>query len=208
MQAEAHRSHWDDVYLNKADTAVSWYEPDPIVSLNLIDSTGIGSDASIIDIGGGASRLVDSLLARHVRSVSVLDLSEAALGVCRARLGTAANSVTWLREDVTTWQPEIAVYDLWHDRAAFHFLTQATDREAYVARLRIAMKPGGYVIIGTFALDGPERCSGLPVIRYDAASLTRTLGDGFELLQTHRHRHATPSGAEQRFQFNVLRYRG
>ena len=138
------------------------------------------------------------------QAVTVLDLSEAAIAVAKARLGNRANKVKWVIADVTTWEPQ-QVYDLWHDRAALHFLTEKHDRTAYVARLSKAVKPGGHAIIATFAPDGPERCSGLPVVRYDAESLGWVLGDAFELIETRRHQHMTPRGSEQRFQFSVFR---
>jgi trans-aconitate methyltransferase len=160
--------------------------------------------SAVIDIGGGASRFVDALVEMGFQAVTVLDLSEAAIAVAKARLGSRTYQVKWVVADVTTWEPQ-QVYDLWHDRAAFHFLTEEHDRTAYVARLIRAVTPGGHVIIATFAPDGPERCSGLPVVRYDAESLGRALGDAFELVETRRHEHMTPWGSEQRFQFSVFR---
>jgi trans-aconitate methyltransferase len=161
-------------------------------------------EAAIIDIGGGASRLVDALLARGFQDITVLDLSESALGAAKARLGLRANQVQWVVADVTTWEPP-QTYDLWHDRAAFHFLTEEAARSAYVDRLRKALKPSGHVIIGTFAPDGPQRCSELPVIRHDAESLAAILGTGFELTDTRRHKHLTPWGTTQQFQFSAFR---
>jgi SAM-dependent methyltransferase len=142
---------------------------------------------------------------KDFRAVTVLDLSQAALVAAKARLGNRADQVLWVVADVTLWEPQAAAYDVWHDRAAFHFLTEERDRTAYVARLAKAVKPGGHAIIGTFALDGPEQCSGLPVARYDAQSLGRALGDAFELVETLRQEHKTPSGSEQRFQFSLFR---
>jgi trans-aconitate methyltransferase len=160
--------------------------------------------SGIIDIGGGASRLVDCLVFRGYEDVTVLDLSEAALAAARSRLGEIAGRVTWVAADVTIWEPS-RTYDIWHDRAAFHFLTEREDQAAYVARLRRAVRPGGHAIIGTFAPDGPERCSGLLVSRYDATSLAATLGRGFELIDARRHEHVTPWGATQKFQFSTFR---
>ena len=166
--------------------------------------TGATPRSAVIDIGGGASRFVDALVEMGFQAVTVLDLSEAAIAVAKARLGSRANKVKWVVADVTTWVPQ-QVYDLWHDRAAFHFLTEKHDRTSYVAHLSKAVKPGGHAIIATFAPDGPERCSGLPVVRYDAESLGWVLGDAFELIETRRHQHMTPRGSEQRYQFSVFR---
>jgi SAM-dependent methyltransferase len=198
-------SHWETVHSTRGETEVSWFQTSPEPSLRLIEQAGIGPSASVIDIGGGASRLVDTLLDRGLRSITVLDLSAAALARSRARLGARAAQVTWIVADATEWSPPAAGYDLWHDRAAFHFLTDASQRAAYVERLRAALRPGGHAIIATFALDGPERCSGLPVVRYDGDGLARELGPGFERLATVADLHRTPAGGEQRFQFSLFR---
>lgn len=196
--------HWETVYKSKGEREVSWFQETPAISLALIRSTGVAPRSPLIDIGGGASRLVDALLERGYESVTVLDVSEAALARARQRLGAAAAKVTWVAADVVGWTPP-QTYELWHDRAAFHFLTEASDRSAYVAGLRAALRSGGYAVISTFALDGPERCSGLPVVRYDAASLGVTLGEDFTLVETRPHDHLTPTGSLQRFQFSVFR---
>ena len=150
--------------------------------------------------------MVDNLVDRGFEDVTVLDLSEAALEAAKGRLGGLAARVHWIVADATVWEP-LKAYDIWHDRAAFHFLTEDRDRAAYVARLERALKVGGYAIIATFALDGPERCSGLPVVRYDPVSLGQTLGRAFQLVDTRRHAHATPWGSDQSFQFSVFRRR-
>jgi ubiquinone/menaquinone biosynthesis C-methylase UbiE len=204
MQSESRQAHWDNVYIKKDETEVSWFQENPAQSLELIAEVGASPDTIIIDIGGGASRLVDSLVAKGFRAVTVLDLSEAALKTAQARLGRRAASVRWVVADVTTWEPS-QEYDIWHDRAAFHFLIDEKDRAAYVKRLRRALKVGGHAIIATFALEGPEKCSGLPVMRYDATSLGQTLGPEFKLEHTLRHEHATPWGSHQAFQFSVFR---
>ncbi len=201
---ESRQAHWQNVYTTKRDNEVSWFQENPAPSLELIDLARPTPQSAIVDIGGGASRLVDNLVARGLTHVTVVDLSEAALAAAKTRLGDNAN-VRWVVADVTTWNPAQA-YDIWHDRAAFHFLTDREDRAAYVGRLKQAIKPGGHVIIGTFAIDGPERCSGLPVMRYDAASLAAELGHGLELIDVRRHEHSTPWGAIQRFQFCVFRH--
>jgi len=199
-------SHWENVYATKGERDVSWFQESPAISLDLIHATGVKADASIIDIGAGASRLVDALLDEGFEAVTVLDLSEKALARSKARLGARSAKVKWIAADVTAWQPAQA-YDLWHDRAAFHFLTDADDRAAYAECVLRAVSPGGHVIIGTFALDGPERCSGLPIVRYDGPSLGRVLGPSFELIESRSHAHHTPSGSIQRFQFSRLRRR-
>jgi SAM-dependent methyltransferase len=197
-------AHWENVYRTKGEREVSWFQETPSVSLELIRSAGATRRSAIVDIGGGASRLVDALVDAGYEAVTVLDLSESALAAAKLRLEQAAARVTWIVADVTRWKPSQR-YDLWHDRAAFHFLTDAADRTAYVACLRDALRPGGQAIIATFALDGPERCSGLPVVRYDAASLGQVLGSEFDLVETRRHDHQTPMGSTQRFQFSVFR---
>jgi 2-polyprenyl-3-methyl-5-hydroxy-6-metoxy-1,4-benzoquinol methylase len=203
MSDVSRRAHWENVYTTKSENEVSWFQENPAPSLELIDVAQPTSESAIVDIGGGASRLVDSLVARGFNHVTVLDLSEAALAAARTRLGDKGN-VKWVAADVTSWNPT-QTYDIWHDRAAFHFLTDAGDRAAYVTRLKQAIKPGGHVIVGTFAIDGPERCSGLPVNRYDAAGLAAELGEGFRLIDARRHQHSTPWAALQRFQFCIFR---
>jgi SAM-dependent methyltransferase len=197
----ARQAHWQNVYQTKGEHDVSWFQESPAISLDLIRATGVGTDASIIDIGGGASRLVDVLITKGFHYITVLDLSDKALATSRDRLGKDADRVTWVVADVTTWQPT-KTYNVWHDRAAFHFLTEPSDRTAYGACVRKAVRPGGHVIIGTFALDGPERCSGLPVIRHDANSLKDMLGLAFKFIESRRHDHHTPAGSIQKFQFS------
>jgi 2-polyprenyl-3-methyl-5-hydroxy-6-metoxy-1,4-benzoquinol methylase len=203
MNDVSRKAHWENVYTTKSENQVSWFQENPAPSLELIDLAKPTPETAIVDIGGGASRLVDSLVARGFNHVTVLDLSEAALAAAKVRLGGKGN-VQWVAADVTRWNPPQA-YDIWHDRAAFHFLTDPGDRAAYVTCLKQAIKPGGHVIIGTFAIDGPKRCSGLPVMRYDAASLAAELGEGFQLIDARRHEHATPWAAIQRFQFCLFR---
>lgn len=207
MEPERRQTHWEAVYTTKGEQEVSWFQASPTPSLEAIARTGARPDSALIDIGGGASRLVDHLLAQGFVDVSVLDLSGAALDAAKTRLAAQAAKVDWIVADVTTWQPPRA-YDVWHDRAAFHFLTDANDRAAYVACLARALKVGGHAIIATFALDGPERCSGLPVVRYDAASLGQVLGPALKLIHASRHDHATPWASRQSFQFSVFRREG
>ncbi len=200
MEIGSRRAHWESVYAAKGEKDVSWYQENPALSLDLIAAVRATPQTTIIDVGGGASRLVDSLLAKGFHAITVLDLSAAALEAAKSRLGAQAAKVRWIAADATVWEPT-EVYDLWHDRAAFHFLTEEQDRAAYVDRMKRALRGGGHAIIATFAPDGPERCSGLPVMRYDAESLGRTLGKGFELIETRRQSHSTPRGAIQSFQF-------
>ena len=198
------QTHWENVYLTKADQDVSWYEDTPTLSLQLMTEAGVWRDAVIVDVGGGASQLVDHLIAMRQAHVTVLDLSAAALERAQARLGTNDHA-DWVVSDVTKWTPA-RKYDVWHDRAAFHFLTEPSDQIAYLKVLRKALRSGGVVIIGTFAPDGPENCSGLPVARQDAHSLQTLLGRDFQLLISRRHEHHTPSGSVQKFHFGVSRY--
>lgn len=200
------QAHWQNVYTTKNEDAVSWFQPRADISLELVRATGVKVTASIIDIGGGASRLVDTLVEEGFKAVTVLDLSEKALATSKARLGETRLGekgalVQWIVADITTWEPSQS-YDVWHDRAALHFLTDPKDQAAYAERVTRAVRPGGHVIIGTFALDGPERCSGLPVLRHDAASLGKLLGHSFTLIESKPHVHQTPAGAIQKFQFS------
>jgi SAM-dependent methyltransferase len=206
MQNESRQAHWEGVYTQKAENEVSWFQENPAPSLELIEKAGATAASAIVDIGGGASRLVDNLVDRGFKDVTVLDLSDAALQAAKARLGGHASQVHWIVADATVWEPP-KVYDVWHDRAAFHFLTEDHHRAAYVVRVERALKVGGHAIISTFSLDGPERCSGLPVVRYDPVSLGQTLGRAFQLVDTQRHVHATPWGSDQSFQFSVFRRR-
>jgi trans-aconitate methyltransferase len=200
------QAHWQGIYTSKGEAEVSWFQESPAISLEMIELAGASPATAIIDIGGGASRLADALLDRGFQAVSVLDLSAAALETAKARLGGRASQIEWIVADITAWEPTRS-YDVWHDRAAFHFLTEERDRAAYVARLVKAVTPGGHAIIATFAPDGPERCSGLPVMRYDAESLAAVVGDAFTLVTSRRHEHTTPWGATQRFQFSLFRRR-
>ena len=204
MESASRQAHWENVYTTKGENEVSWFQQSPAPSFELITQAGATHASAIIDIGGGASRLVDHLVGQGFEDVTVLDLSGAALEAAKRRLERRADPVHWVVADATAWEPAKA-YDIWHDRAAFHFLTDEKDRAAYIARLTQGVKAGGHAIIATFALDGPEKCSGLPVARYDSASLARTLGSKFLLVHTRRHEHATPWGSRQMFQFSVFR---
>lgn len=196
--------HWQGVYRTKGEAEVSWFQDDPAPSLDLIAAAGCGPHTALVDVGGGASRLVDALLRRGFRDLTVLDLSAAALDTARSRIGETGASVDWIVADVTTWQPS-RPYGLWHDRAAFHFLTEPPQRQAYVKALRQALPEGTHAVIATFAPDGPQTCSGLPVMRYGGKELADELGPGFARLDTRAHAHATPWGGVQSFLFSLFR---
>ncbi|OJW10280.1 MAG: methyltransferase [Planctomycetales bacterium 71-10] len=193
------KAHWDRVYESRGPTEVSWYEPHLRTSLDLIARTGVAPDARIIDVGGGASTLVDDLLHGGYRGVTVLDVSDKALAGAKARLGARAGDVAWIEGDVTQAVLLRRGYDVWHDRAVFHFLTDAADRRAYVGAVRQALRQGGHVIIATFSPAGPTQCSGLPVVRYGPEDLAREFGEGFVLLESRSEGHHTPKGEVQHF---------
>jgi ubiquinone/menaquinone biosynthesis C-methylase UbiE len=204
MKAEP-RQHWEEIYRTRPAGEVSWYRPHLYVSLQLIEEAAPARDARIIDVGAGASTLVDDLLARGYRDLHVLDLSAGALEVARARLGDRAAQVEWLCGDVLAIPFAAAQYDVWHDRAVFHFLTQPGDREAYVRQVARAVKPGGHVIVATFGPEGPTRCSGLEVMRYGAESLHAEFGSAFRLVAHRTEQHRTPGGATQQFTYCYCR---
>ena len=193
------KSHWDRVYRTKQPNEVSWYRPHLEISLQLIDDAAPNRNAQIIDVGGGESTLVDDLLARAYRNVSVLDVSPAALQVTKDRLGASANHVNWICGDITTFGFSRHHFDVWHDRAVFHFLTDAKDRVAYVRQVAHAVKPGGHVIVATFGPEGPTMCSGLDIVRYDANALHGEFGASFRLVKHFTELHKTPGGSIQQF---------
>ena len=192
------KTHWEKVYQQKPATEVSWYQANPELSLALIGAVGAGRDARVVDVGGGASRLVDHLVEAGYRHVTVLDIAGSALQQARRRLGDRAGQVTWLEQDVSAGLSRHR-FDIWHDRAVFHFLTDPVDRSRYLTALGTALKPQGQLIIATFALDGPTRCSGLEVVRYSPETLGRTLGAGYHLEETRVEAHQTPAGKPQHF---------
>lgn len=201
------QAHWEGVYRDRDPEQVSWYQEDPAESLRLIESTGLPLSSRIVDVGGGASRLTDCLLERGYTNLTVLDLSAKALAHAGARLGDRSGEVTWVEGDVTEhrWGVE---FDLWHDRAVFHFLCDEADRARYVARLESAVPTVGHVIIATFGLDGPEQCSGLPIERYGPESLSQALGPGFQAITFVEEVHRTPAGGEQHFLYGHFRRSG
>jgi 2-polyprenyl-3-methyl-5-hydroxy-6-metoxy-1,4-benzoquinol methylase len=193
------KTHWDKIYTTKAPEAVSWYRPHLETSLTLIERAAESHSVSIIDVGGGESTLVDDLLARGYQNITVLDISQTAIDVAKKRLGSTAKQIHWLVADVTEAQLEAAAYDVWHDRAVFHFLTASEHRAAYVRQVGHAVKPGGHVIVSTFGPEGPTKCSGLDVIRYDAESLHDQFGARFRLVESSKELHRTPFGTTQQF---------
>jgi ubiquinone/menaquinone biosynthesis C-methylase UbiE len=201
------KEHWQLIYTTKAPTELSWFQHEPTRSLHLIQAVAPEREAAIIDVGGGASTLVDSLIASGYHNISVLDIAPAGLAHARERLGTSAGGVQWICSDVVQTELPARSFDVWHDRAVFHFLTSAEDRRRYVAQVARAVRPDGYVIVATFAFDGPARCSGLEVMRYGAAELHAEFGAAFELLDSVREEHVTPSGARQAFQYCLCAFR-
>lgn len=196
------KTHWETVYNTKAPTGVSWYRPHLETSLALIQRAAAGRlSAAIIDVGGGESTLVDDLLASGFQNLTVLDISQTAIEVSRKRLGPLAEKVHWLVADITETRMEPGAYDVWHDRAVFHFLTSPEQRAAYVRNAASAVKPGGHVIISTFGPEGPTKCSGLDVIRYDADSLHAQFGAHFCLIDSSKELHRTPFGTTQQFMY-------
>jgi ubiquinone/menaquinone biosynthesis C-methylase UbiE len=199
------KDHWEKVYTTKPTDAVSWFQPHADLSLDIIRSTRMGCDAAIIDVGGGASTLVDDLVANGYTDLTVLDLSGAALNAARQRLGTQESKVRWIEADITKVDLPANRYDIWHDRAVFHFLTDPADRATYVQTVLRSVKPGGHVIVATFGEDGPLQCSGLPVMRYSADELHDQFGAAFQLLDHREEKHHTPSGAVQQFVYCYCR---
>lgn len=193
------KTHWEKVYATKAPEAVSWYRPHLEISLALIERAATGYLASIIDVGGGESTLADDLLVQGYENITVLDVSQTAVDVTKKRLGLAAQQVHWLVADVTDARLERAAYHVWHDRAVFHFLTAIEQRIAYVRNVAHAVRPGGHVIVSTFGPEGPTKCSGLDVIRYDAESLHDQFGIRFRLVESRKELHRTPFGTNQQF---------
>ena len=199
------KSHWEQVYGTKAPDAVSWYAPHLQESLGYIRSTGVPTSASVIDVGGGEATLVDDLLEAGYQHVTVLDISEKALDVCRARLASRSETVKWIAADVLEHGFAPQSLDVWHDRAVFHFLVEPGQRHAYVAKVLTALKPGGFAIVGAFGPQGPEKCSGLPVARYSSSELHDEFGGQFRLLDHSVTLHTTPWGATQQFVYCFCR---
>lgn len=204
MSDEARR-HWEAVYAARDPEALSWFQAEPAPSLAMIAATGLTPAARVIDVGAGASLLADRLLDRGFARVTVLDVSSQALATTETRLGDRAAAVERVAADVTAWTPPTGAFDLWHDRAVFHFLVEDAGRRGYVRALTSALKPGGYAILATFSLTGPDRCSGLPVQGYSPATLQAALGPDFQFIEARPETHRTPGGATQDFVWCLFR---
>lgn len=199
------QKHWEKIYTTKSAMELSWFQEHAELSLKLIHAMNVAKDAALIDVGGGASTLVDDLVAIGYNNVTVLDVSKAALLAAQLRLGNYQNKVKWLEANILEFDFPIHTYDVWHDRAVFHFLIQPEERKKYIHTVLRAVKPGGLIIIATFAVDGPDQCSGLPVIRYSAYSLHSEFGAAFTLLKQETESHHTPAGKEQKFIYCLCR---
>jgi SAM-dependent methyltransferase len=199
------KEHWENVYCSKPPDRLGWYKPRLQTSLDWIRKLNLPADAAIIDVGGGASTLIDELINDGYRSVTVLDISGSSLAESQARLGEKAVSVTWLVGDITQVELPGNKFDVWHDRAVFHFLTDAEQQRQYRDVLLASLKPGGHLIIGTFAPEAPPKCSGLPVQRYDREQLVAVLGGELELIRDHKEMHVTPGGVEQMYLYCQFR---
>jgi 2-polyprenyl-3-methyl-5-hydroxy-6-metoxy-1,4-benzoquinol methylase len=199
------RTHWEKIYSTKASDQVSWYRPHLETSLALIKRAAGNRTASIVDVGGGESTLVDDLLEQGFQNITVLDVSQAAIDVNKARLGERATGIQWMVADITRVELQPRAYDVWHDRAVFHFLTKREERTAYVRQVSRSVRSGGYVIVSTFGPDGPTRCSGLDVVRYDADSLHDEFGARFRLVESSKEVHQTPFGTTQQFLYCYCR---
>ncbi|AKV04463.1 hypothetical protein AKJ09_11126 [Labilithrix luteola] len=197
------RAHWEKVFGEKDEAEVSWFQTRPAMSLDFIRRTGANPSAKIVDVGGGASRLVDELIDAGYADIVVVDIAAAALAKARARLAERTGRVQWVVSDIAQWQPE-AAFDVWHDRAVFHFMVQPEDRDAYLTTMRRALKRGGHAIIATFGSNGPERCSGLVVQRYEPETLEAVLGPDFRRIESMHEEHVTPAGKVQAFQFSLF----
>lgn len=200
------KQHWENVYADKSPLEVSWYQQQPEISLHLIQNACVDNNAAIIDVGGGASTLVDHLYANGYKNIAVLDISEAALKHTQERLGSISNDIEWIISDITEYKASHPV-DIWHDRAVFHFLTDESDRKKYIRALKKSLTPGGNLIIAAFAIGGPTRCSGLDIVQYDAGKMQVELGDDFQLVEQHSETHTTPSNASQAFTYYKFSYR-
>ena len=201
-----HKEHWEHMYATKRETDVSWFQAEPRISLAIIRQAAPDLRTPIVDVGGGASRLVDVLLTAGYQNLTVVDISPSALEQAKKRLGERGTRVTWIAADALESILPQSGAGFWHDRALFHFLTDHGERTRYVQEVRRALRPGGHILLATFAEDGPQKCSGLPVVRYSAPTLRALLGDPFELLETEREDHLTPAGVHQSFQYCLFRY--
>jgi ubiquinone/menaquinone biosynthesis C-methylase UbiE len=192
------KNHWENIYTEKSPLKVSWYQKEPLLSLELISNSKLDKNAAIIDVGGGTSSLVGLMLDEGYSNITVLDMSSTALGIAKHRLGERSNLVKWIEVDITEFNP-LHKYDLWHDRAVFHFLTDVQDQNKYIGVLKKTLKTRGYVIIASFAVDGPKKCSGLDIVQYDSKKISDKLGPRFRLLENRPELHITPFNIEQKF---------
>lgn len=207
MAGSALAGHWDEIYRQRAPGELTWYQREPLVSLALLDMLGVTPDQAVVDVGGGTSSLAGHLLDRGFGDITVLDLSTTALASAAGAMGERSGRVHWLAHDVLTWRPDRR-YQVWHDRAVLHFLVDEGHRLAYLATLRAALDGGGAVVVGTFAADGPERCSGLPVRRYGPDDLATLFGPAFDVVEQRREEHHTPAGGVQPFTWAAMRMAG
>jgi 2-polyprenyl-3-methyl-5-hydroxy-6-metoxy-1,4-benzoquinol methylase len=198
------QAHWSNIYATRSPEEVSWFEPLPTVSLQRVTRAIEGGARSVIDVGGGASRLVDQLIGLNLDRIAVLDVVERGLEVAKERLGSRSEQVEWIVADITKAE-DVGRFDVWHDRAVFHFLTDPADRAHYVALCERTVPPGGVAVVATFSPEGPEMCSGLPVHRYGASELSKECGPAFALIDSERYLHRTPSGGQQSFLYSSLR---
>ncbi len=205
LAQQQRRDHWESVYSSKNFDAVSWYQPQATQSLSLINASQIELSSAIIDVGGGASKLTDDLLSLGYNDLTVLDVSASALSCLKERLGNKAENVNWIVEDITQFQPT-KKYKLWHDRAVFHFLTEQTDRTQYINHLKQALDNKGNLIISAFAINGPQKCSGLPIVQYNEDKMQATLGSSFQLIESRQETHITPWQSEQAFNYYWFKY--
>ena len=200
----SNKTHWESIHQTKTPTQVSWFQEHSRLSLQFIENTGVDRAGQIIDVGGGISTLVDDLLASDYKHITVLDIAAASLQTAQQRLGSRAQKITWIEADTQVQLP-YQFYDVWHDRAVFHFLTKPAHRQRYIEAVRYALKPGGHIIVATFAPDGPTQCSGLEIVRYSEDSLHNAFGRGFEIVDSARETHHTPFGTDQKFVYCYCR---
>ncbi|MCP4584221.1 MAG: class I SAM-dependent methyltransferase [candidate division Zixibacteria bacterium] len=198
------KSHWNKIYKSKTPSELTWFQSEPSLSLKLIELSGIPKTSRVIDVGGGASFLTKRLLEQGYARPAVLDISGESISKAKSLVGDKAAEVEWYEADITRWQPPVK-FDLWHDRAVFHFLTDEKDRHLYIDILKQALAPDGYIIIATFAIAGPPKCSGLDVVRYDSRSIRAELGNEFRLIETQNEMHLTPSCGKQKFSYFLIK---
>ncbi|MCB9082414.1 MAG: class I SAM-dependent methyltransferase [Lewinellaceae bacterium] len=206
MQVDDRKTHWDSIYQHKDTSAVSWFQETPAPSLALLSQTGLAKNSRIIDVGGGDSRFVDHVLALGYQDITVLDIAASAIARARQRLGNQADQITWITSDILDFDPT-TTYDFWHDRATFHFLTEEMHIQRYLNIVEAHVRPGGFLVLGTFSTDGPNKCSGLPVRQYNEETINARFASQFMPLSSSRIMHQTPSGAGQEFLYSCFQKR-